>query len=192
MACAVNGGPLPVLSLRARLRLRRAGPLACAALLFCLCALAGWSWIWSQRAQTAEAPLPPTAVAPQVLASAAPPATPEQNLALFYATLGQQRYSEQQVRILFGLAAKAGLTLKHGEYKSGYDQASRVHTYQVVLPVQGSYAAIWRFTLDALRALPFAALDEISFRREAIGDPTLEARLRLTLYLTGARPAPPP
>ncbi len=36
----------------------------------------------------------------------------------------------------------------------------------------------------ALRAIPFAALDEISFKRDAIGEANVEARLRLTFYLT--------
>ena len=54
------------------------------------------------------------------------------------------------------------------------------------LPLKGSYAAVWQFALQALRAMPFASLDELSFRREQIADPTLEARVRLTLYLSDA------
>ena len=95
----------------------------------------------------------------------------------------QQRHVEQQVKLLFDLAAKNGLQLAQGEYKSGYDKASRVATYQVTLPLKGSYAAVWQFALQALRAMPFASLDELSFRREQIADTQLEARLRLTFYL---------
>jgi hypothetical protein len=47
------------------------------------------------------------------------------NLALFYAALGERRYAEQQVKTLFGLAAKNGLTLSQGEYKAGYDRNAR-------------------------------------------------------------------
>ena len=36
---------------------------------------------------------------------------------------------------------------------------------------------------SALMAIPFASLDEINFRRDAIGSRTLEAKLRFTLYL---------
>ncbi|NVI84682.1 hypothetical protein HWE17_23230, partial [Janthinobacterium sp. BJB401] len=97
--------------------------------------------------------------------------------------LGQQRHAEQQVKQLFDLAAKNGLLLAQGEYKSGYDKASRVATYQVSLPLKGSYAAVSQFALQALRAVPFASLDELSFRREQIADTQLEARLRLTFYL---------
>jgi hypothetical protein len=132
------------------------------------------------------------AAAAATAASAAQPATlpPAQSVAqsvdpleAFYTALGPRRYAEQQVRTLFTLAAKNGLSLSQGEYKTGYDRNARVTTYQVNLPVKGSYGAIWQFAMGALRAIPFASLDDISFRRDAIGDPAVEARLRLTLYL---------
>ncbi|MBJ7311421.1 hypothetical protein ACFOLJ_01165 [Rugamonas sp. CCM 8940] len=181
--------PLPALLLRARLALTRLGPFACAALALCLLGLGAWAWLLPQRAAQAALlaqPLPPPAPAPPTLVAAAP--TANQNLAAFYDTLGERRYSEQQVKILFGLAAKSGLTLSQGEYKSGYDKASRVATYQVTLPVKGSYAAIWQFCIEALRSVPFAALDELSFRRDSIAEPVVEARLRLTLYLKDVEP----
>jgi hypothetical protein len=106
------------------------------------------------------------------------------NLAAFYATLGGRSAAEEQVRTLFALAAKNGLRLAQGEYKSAYDRNAQVWTYQVNLPVKGSYAAIWQFAFGALRTIPFASLDDIGFRRDTIGDPQVEARLRLTLYLS--------
>ena len=179
----MNGMSLPAALLRARLALMRAGPLACAAIVLCLSGLGAWTWLlpqWAaQERQAAHPPAPAPAAAPVL----APAPSGSQNLALFYAALGAQRHTEQQLKILFALAAKAGLTLNQGEYKSGYDKASRVATYEIVLPVKGSYESIWQFGLQALRTLPFAALDEISFRRDAIDDAEPEARLRLTLYL---------
>jgi hypothetical protein len=32
-------------------------------------------------------------------------------------------------------------------------------------------------------SMPYASLDEISFRRESIGDEAVEARVQMTLYL---------
>ncbi len=125
----------------------------------------------------------PAATSAGTLAAAAPPAPAVDNLDAFYAALGPRRYAEQQVRTLFALAGKNGLSLSQGEYKAGYDRNARVSTYQVNLPVKGSYAAIWQFAMGALREIPFASLDDISFRRDTIGDPSVEARLRLTLYL---------
>ena len=177
---------LHVLRLRAQLLLRRAGLPACLAVALLALGAAAWSWAWQQRAVAAQLearPLPQPALA---VAALAPQATASENLARFYAVLGQQRHAEQQVKLLFDLAAKNGLLLAQGEYKSGYDKAGRVATYQVTLPLKGSYAAVWQFALQALRAVPFASLDELSFRREQIADTQLEARLRLTFYLADA------
>jgi hypothetical protein len=175
---------LATVRLRAQLLLRRAGVPACLAVALLVLGIAAWAW--QQRAVAAQLearPLPQPSLA---VVAALPPATSSENLARFYAALGQQRHAEQQVKQLFDLAAKNGLLLAQGEYKSGYDKASRVATWQVSLPLKGSYAAVWQFALQALRAAPFASLDELSFRREQIADTELEARLRLTFYLTDA------
>lgn len=181
----------PALLLRARLAAARAGAGACVAAVLCVAGAAAWAWLIPQRAEQRQAlalPLP----APSALVVAAPPPSANENLALFQETLGEKHDAEQHVKLLFGLAAKAGLNLNQGEYKFGYDKASRVTTYQVTLPVKGSYQAIWQFALAALRELPFAALDDIGFRRENIGDTQVEARMRFTLYLKdGAMPVQP-
>jgi hypothetical protein len=177
--------------LRLRLLLVRANPIVLAAGAILLVIAGAFAWtlnaVWAlQRVQEAyDAQARQRAQAPKAAAPApapAPAAAPD-NLAAFYGALGERRGVEQQVRTLFGLAAKSGLVLRQGEYKQGYDRNAHVHTYQVTLPVKGSYQAIWQFAMAALRAIPYASLDDISFRRDAIGDTTVEARLRLTLYL---------
>lgn len=177
--------------LRAQLLLRRLGVPACLAAALLLLGVAACAWAWQQRAVAARLEARPLPQPAPAVAALAPPATASENLARFYAVLGQQRHAEQQVKQLFDLAAKHGLVLAQGEYKSGYDKASRVATYQVTLPLKGSYAAVWQFALQALRAMPFASLDELSFRREQIADTQLEARLRLTFYLADAQAETP-
>ena len=172
------------LMLRIQLWLIARGALFCGAALLCLVSLALVAWMLPQRgrndAQHAIA-LALIRTPPKVVTSA--PVLANQNLLAFYGALGEQRYAEQQVKTLFGLAAKNGLILSQGEYKSAAVPAARLHTYQITLPVKGSYKAIWQFSLAALRAMPFASLDDISFKRDTIGDASVEARLRLTLYL---------
>jgi hypothetical protein len=190
MEAAVSAPAIKAVWLRLQVALAAWSPVAVGAALLCVLALAALAWLLPARQELARqrelarqvAALPAPAVAP------APPATDEYNLALFYGVLGERRYAEQQVKTLFGLAAKTGLVLHQGEYKAAYERNAMLHTYQVTLPVKGSYGAIWQFALLALRAIPFASLDEISFKRDAIGQPTVEARLRLTLYLA-ERPA---
>ncbi|MES3020091.1 MAG: hypothetical protein V4857_00760 [Pseudomonadota bacterium] len=182
---------LPTLMLRARLALAALGPVACAAALLCVLALATLAWLLPQRALQAQRQ--EVALAQATLPAPAPAAPPaaDANLAAFYAALGAKRDAEQQVRTLFGLAAKNGLALGQGEYKDLYDPAARLYAYQVTLPLNGSYAALWQFSLMALGAMPNASLDEISFKRESIGAPVVQARVRLTLYLSGAAPGAP-
>jgi hypothetical protein len=47
--------------------------------------------------------------------------------------------------------------LNQGEYKAAYDKASRVSTYQIILPVKGAYQSIWQFAMQGLRAMPYVA-----------------------------------
>lgn len=172
-------------ALHLRLFVTERGPVLCAALVLLVAGAAALAWLLPQRALQAQRHQVAMRVA--TLPASAPlraaPASANDNLQLFYGALGEKRYAEQQVKSLFGLAAKAGLSLSQGEYKSGYDRNARLHTYQVTLPVRGSYAQVWKFGLLALRTIPFASLDELSFKRDSIGDAQVEARLRLTLYL---------
>lgn len=127
--------------------------------------------------QKPEAPPTPVAL---------PPA--ERHLAKFYASLGENRYVEQQVKTLFAIAGKTGLVLSQGEYKPGYEKNGRYHSYQILLPVKGGYPAIRKFCEQTLLAIPFASLDEMNFKRDTIGNRALEAKLRMTLYLNGKPP----
>lgn len=185
MASQINAAAM---LLRTRVALTRAGAPLCVAGALCLAGVAAWAWVLPHRsALQKELAQPLPQVAPQV--AAPPPPSANQNLAGFYDVLGEKRYTEQQVKVLFDLAARSNLTLSQGEYKTGYDKASGVSTYQILLPVKGPYGATWRFAMEALRAMPFAALDEVAFRRDSITDPMVEARLRFTLYLKDAEPA---
>lgn len=114
-----------------------------------------------------------------------------QRLHQFYDTLGEQGYVEQQVKTLFSLAHKNGLTLNQAEYQSALDNQGHFFTYTVSLPVRGTYSAIRLFCEQTLLAIPFAALDDISFKRDSADSQTPEAKLRFTFYLAeiNSRPA---
>lgn len=173
------------IALRLRLAVATLGPVFCAALALCLLGGAALLWLAPQRALQAKSHQVAMRLAamPAAVQEKNTPASANHSLVLFYDALGEKRYAEQQVKTLFGIAAKSGLSLSQGEYKGAYDQNGRLHTYQVTLPVKGSYKNIWQFALTALRAIPFASLDEISFKRESVTETTVEARLRLTLYM---------
>jgi hypothetical protein len=157
-----------------------------------ICIVGAASWTWGLPHLNAQLEIHQQSLnrAQQILQASqtAPPEVQkplaEQRLESFYDTLGERRFSEQQIKTLFSLAQKSGLTLHQAEYKSTADKNGRFHTYQIVLPVKGSYGAIREFCEQTLLAIPFASLDELSFKREAIASGAVEARLRFTLYLS--------
>ena len=185
---------LSAMALRARLFLMARGPVLCGACVLALAAGAALAWLLPQRALQAREQQVALRLIKQGNTDVVPaaPVTASDNLALFYAALGEKRYAEQQVKTLFALAGKAGVVLNQGEYKAGFDRNARVYTYQVTLPVKGSYNDVSKFSLMVLRTIPFASLDELSFKRENIGETQVEARVRLTLFLaagsTGGAP----
>jgi Tfp pilus assembly protein PilO len=110
--------------------------------------------------------------------------------ASFYTMLGDKAQIERQLKVLFDFAKKAGLALHQADYKAIEDKNGNFHTYQIQLPVIGSYSAIRQFCESVLLAVPYASLDEMSFKREAVSSGKLEAKLRFTLYLSD-KPKPP-
>lgn len=184
--------------LRVRLWIDARGPLLCASVTLVLAGLVALAWLLPLRtaqsdrrlaaltlAATPPAPVSTVLVAPSVNAPLSPAAA-NGNLAQFQAVLGERRYVEQQLATLFALAAKNGIVLSTGEYKAAVERNGGFGTYQINLPVKGSYSAIWQFAMASLGAIEFASLDDISFKRDSIGAPVVDARVRLTLYLQAA------
>lgn len=191
MGDAMNAATLP---LRARLLLARIHPLVALVIVLLVAGAAVQIALLAARvtldAQYDAARLAARTPLPARPAPVAPPPSSDQNLAQFQATLGDPRGVERQLKQVFALAARHGLTLRQGEYRATVDRNAKLVAYQVNLPLRGSYGAIWQFAMDVLRAIPHASLDDVALRRDTIGDADVEARLRLTLYLAERAPAP--
>lgn len=84
---------------------------------------------------------------------------------------------------LYGAAEAQNLVLEQGEYRLSPDKSGKLARYQITLPVKGTYLQIRQFVDQALTDVPVAALDDINFKREAIGASQLEARIKFTLYV---------
>lgn len=187
----MNAPRIARFGLQARLALARFGLVPGAACLLGLAGLCAWLWLVPHLRNQEQNQLRALDRARLALRSAdagsSAPAEPrsaaQERLAVFYDTLGDAHYAEQQVKTLFAIAAKNGLVLNLADYKFGEDRNGRYRTYQIVLPVKGPYGAIRQFCEQTLLAIPFASLDEMNFKRDAIANRTLEARLRFTLYL---------
>jgi hypothetical protein len=193
----MSAGNFTALGLQVRLAFMRFGWGNGIACLLCGLGIVSWAWGLPHMDAQLQAQQQSLNRAQQMLQASetAPPEVQkplaEQRLTDFYDTLGDKRFSEQQIKTLFSLAQKSGLALNQAEYKSAADKNGRFHTYQIVLPVKGAYSAIRQFCEQTLLAIPFASLDEMSFKREAIASHAVEARLRFTLYLSDL-PAPGP
>ncbi|CAB3771244.1 hypothetical protein [Paraburkholderia solisilvae] len=174
-----------------QLALRRTKPDALAAGALVLAAAALWFGLlpaWSARiaeqahavARARSAPPPAPVISPQVLAA--------ERLAAFYAALGDAGHTEQIVMHLFDAASETGVTLDKTEYKPARDTAGRFETYTIVLPVKGDYARLRRFCEKVLLTVPYAALEDMRFKRSSANDQTVEASLRFTVFLRPATP----
>ncbi|WP_241024625.1 hypothetical protein [Burkholderia sp. Ac-20365] len=126
-------------------------------------------------ARARNAPPPKPVVSAPALAAA--------RLSAFYAALGDAAHSEQIVAHLFDAADETGVTLDKAEYKPARDAAGRFDTYTIVLPVKGDYARLRRFCEQVLLRVPYAALDDMRFRRSSANDAAVEASLRFTVFL---------
>jgi hypothetical protein len=112
--------------------------------------------------------------------------TPAEQLATFYAFFPSPQSSPDWLGKINAAARAKGLVLRSGEYKLERSADQKLARYQITLPVVGSYAQIRGFVGQVLADVPAAALEEITLRRESVSNPTLEARIRLTLYLRSA------
>ncbi|MFZ6680641.1 hypothetical protein [Undibacterium sp. Tian12W] len=113
-----------------------------------------------------------------------------QRLDAFYELLGEKKHVEQQVKTILYLANEAGVSLKAGEYQLAENSAGKFFTYKVQLPVKGSYLQIRKFAEQVLLTIPFASLDEISFKREVINGTTIESKMIFTIYVSATIAAP--
>jgi len=177
------------LLLQWRLGMMRAGLLPYFAAVLLLAGAATWIDI-GLRAGAEAAPETPSERRAGARETAAAAETAEalpqaDNLQTYHSALGDAGQAEQYVRTLFALARKAGIELVQGDYKWEFDSGSNTYRYQILLPVKGGYGSIRYFCEQALLAMPFAALDELTFKRESIADEDLDSSVRFTLFLAG-------
>lgn len=107
----------------------------------------------------------------------------EERYAAFNETLGDRAKLGALVGTVFELAEKHGLVLAQAEYKLELDKAGGFHVYQMRLPVRGTYPRLRGFVDATLARIPCVALEDVDFKRDAIGSTEAEARLRLLFFL---------
>jgi len=174
--------------LRVELMFHRVNPLLMVAVLMWFLTAIAWLWllpIWQSRL---HALIMDSLEAQTMLHRQVQPLQPSQapaeqkNFNAFMSNLGDSRHAEQQLRTLFTLAENLELELPQGQYKLACDEVGELCSYRIQLPVTGSYTRVRTFIEQSLQAIPFASLDELSFKRESVTDGEIEARLGITLF----------
>ncbi len=146
---------------------------------------AGWNWQQFDATRTLREFEQARAGRVAGMATTAPQ-TNLDRLSAFERTLGAGDKLDEHLRAMFNAAKKRGVVLARGEYRLVGDPAGGFVRYQILLPVRGNFRAINGFAEQVLLDLPFAALEDVAFRRETAGSGAVEARLRLVLFLQSA------
>lgn len=113
--------------------------------------------------------------------------TPSGQLAAFYHALPTANSTPDWLEIIYLAAQEQNLKLEQGDYRTAREQVGRLTRYQITLPVKGPYLQIRQFVAAVLSQVPAASLDAIKFERQKIGESTIEAKIKLTLYLGNER-----
>ncbi len=105
----------------------------------------------------------------------------------FYEFFPSKQKAPNLFKTIYGAAHDESINLTLGEYKFVPGKSGQVGSYQVNLPVRGSYIQIRKFIVKVLNSVPSAALEEVSFRREAVSRGDLEAKIRFSIYMSLVR-----
>lgn len=166
----------------------RLGGVGLAGLVLIVCAVGFW---FLQIAPTRQAVADlETRVAANHLAmqSVEPGAAPvvltdEQRLLAYFDAFPTEEQTPQSLGNVFKSASQLGLILQTGEYTLTVVPGSRLKRYRVTLPVKGQWIQILGFASNVLRAVPSAALENASFKREKIDDGQVEAKLVFQFFV---------
>ena len=55
--------------------------------------------------------------------------------------------------------------------------------FQMSLPIKGEYPQIRKYLDSLLAEIPVVSLEHMQLERQKVGDPALEAKIRLALYM---------
>ncbi len=88
--------------------------------------------------------------------------------------------------VLLKQADAAHLTLDTGKYEISATKSGEFTRYKLSFPITGPYPQVRGFIDSTLQAMPAVAISNLSFERKTIGDPTVEAQIRMTVFTRSA------
>ncbi len=101
----------------------------------------------------------------------------------FYGYFPPARQLPDELAKIYGFADKQGLQLRQGEYRLIQEANAKLERYQVTLPLRGSYTQVRQLVAQVMNEMPVVSLDDLKFEKQQIGDPAIDAQIRITLFL---------
>lgn len=135
------------------------------------------------RAQAAELRMGQLALRQRLAQQPVAQETAGGRLAAFEASLPGAPGALAAIDTIHRSAAAHGVALSAGEYRLAQEAKAPWQRYQITLPARASYPKLREWLGDVMNAVPAAALDEISLRRDDAGSALVDARVRMTLFL---------
>lgn len=109
-----------------------------------------------------------------------------EQLAEFYRAFPDERRAPDWLGKIAATARSCGLSLDQGAYKPTRDKVGHLTRLQMTLPLRGEYRQIRQFLARTRQTLPIVSLEQVQFERQKVGDPLVDAKIRLVLYLEQA------
>ena len=112
---------------------------------------------------------------------------PAGQIEMFNAYFPTENTAPDTLELMMQDAVKVGLVPKQAEYRVIKTNPGAVLSYQLTLPIKGTYPQMVEFISNILPKVNNVSLDNIAFQRQKIGDAQSDSTLMLTLYLRRER-----
>lgn len=107
----------------------------------------------------------------------------DEQLAAFYQAFPGEHEATDWIGNIAAIAQRDGLTLQQAEYKAERDKSGKLTRFQMSLPLKGEYQTIRRFLSELRADIPIVSLEQVQFERQKVGDPLVDAKVRLVIFL---------
>jgi hypothetical protein len=101
----------------------------------------------------------------------------------FYRLFPHQSDLTATVGKVFAAASDTGLPLLQGEYRFSEEQGGRLQRFQIQIPVKAEYPRVRAFLARLAATVPTISLEQVQFDRQKVGDPQVEATIKLAIYV---------
>lgn len=85
---------------------------------------------------------------------------------------------------MFAIAREEEVVLDIGEYRYSHGKDEPFGRYQIEIPMTADYPTLRVFLARVMNEMPFVSLDDLSISRGMVSDEAVDARIKMTIFLT--------